>query len=136
MGRRLLIVAVLAVVGGLGVLSSRQPEPPTPMGLISQPVNPFPEPAKPQQQAKPEKKDDKTAAKVMSAAAIALLIVEQSRRAYYATGHPCACPDDKMRNGRSCGGRSAYSRPGGAAPLCYVHDVTPTHIERYRMSIR
>jgi hypothetical protein len=24
-----------------------------------------------------------------------------------------------MRNGRACGGRSAYSRPGGAAPLCY-----------------
>ena len=37
-----------------------------------------------------------------------------SRNAYYATGHPCACPDDLMRNGRRCGGNSAYIRPGGA----------------------
>ena len=26
--------------------------------------------------------------------------------------------------GQSCGRRSAYSRPGGAAPLCYAADVT------------
>jgi hypothetical protein len=32
--------------------------------------------------------------------------------------------DDTMRNGRACGGRSAHSRPGGAAPLCYPIDVT------------
>lgn len=31
----------------------------------------------------------------------------------------CECPYDVMRNGRSCGGRSAYSRPGGAQPRCY-----------------
>src|SRR5436190_16806057 len=46
-----------------------------------------------------------------SAAVIAAILVEESRRAYYATGHPCACPDDVMRNGRRCGGNSAYSRP-------------------------
>ena len=31
----------------------------------------------------------------------------------------CDCPYDLMRNGRLCGGRSAYSRPGGRSPVCY-----------------
>jgi hypothetical protein len=31
----------------------------------------------------------------------------------------CDCPYDVMRNGRLCGGRSAYSRPGGRRPQCY-----------------
>ncbi|RCS22695.1 SH3 domain-containing protein [Phyllobacterium salinisoli] len=31
----------------------------------------------------------------------------------------CDCPYDLMRNGRLCGGRSAYSRPGGRNPVCY-----------------
>ena len=31
----------------------------------------------------------------------------------------CDCPYDLMRNGRRCGGRSAYSRPGGRRPICY-----------------
>ena len=59
-------------------------------------------------------------------------IIQASRAQYHAGGRPCACPDDTMRNGRACGGRSAYSRPGGAAPLCYPHDVTAAMIESYR----
>lgn len=31
----------------------------------------------------------------------------------------CQCPYDTDKRGRSCGARSAYSRPGGAAPACY-----------------
>jgi hypothetical protein len=31
----------------------------------------------------------------------------------------CDCPYDLMRNGRACGGRSAYNRPGGRSPVCY-----------------
>jgi hypothetical protein len=31
----------------------------------------------------------------------------------------CDCPYDRMRNGRRCGGNSAYSRPGGRSPVCY-----------------
>ncbi|WP_210165084.1 SH3 domain-containing protein [Pseudorhizobium marinum] len=31
----------------------------------------------------------------------------------------CDCPYDLMRNGRRCGGRSAYDRPGGRSPQCY-----------------
>ena len=68
----------------------------------------------------------------LSAGAIAALIVKESRSAYYATGRPCACPDDRMRNGHACGGRSAYSRPGGAAPLCYPADVSAEMISTYR----
>jgi hypothetical protein len=51
-------------------------------------------------------------------------IIHGSVAAYLATGHPCACPYNLARNGSRCGGRSAYSRPGGAAPLCYPSDVT------------
>jgi hypothetical protein len=68
----------------------------------------------------------------LTAAAIAAIIVQASRDQYHARGRPCACPDDTMRNGRACGGRSAYSQPGGAAPLCYPSDVTAAMIESYR----
>jgi hypothetical protein len=68
----------------------------------------------------------------LTAAAIAAIIVQVSREQYHAGGRPCACPDDTMRNGRACGGRSAYSRPGGASPLCYPSDVTAAMIENYR----
>ena len=63
---------------------------------------------------------------------IAETIVRESREAYYRTGHPCACPEDRARNGSRCGGRSAYSRPGGADPKCYPKDVTPAEIEVFR----
>lgn len=71
----------------------------------------------------------------LTAAAIAAVIVQASRAQYHAGGRPCACPDDTMRNGRPCGGRSAYSRPGGASPLCYPSDVTTAMIESYRQRI-
>lgn len=37
----------------------------------------------------------------LTAAAIAAIIIKASRDRYYATGHPCARPDDLMRNGRA-----------------------------------
>jgi len=67
---------------------------------------------------------------------IAARIVQESRSAYYATGHPCACPEDLARNGSRCGGRSAYSRPGGAAPYCYPRDVPADEIQAYRKNRR
>jgi hypothetical protein len=63
---------------------------------------------------------------------VAMTIVAASRAAYYRTGHPCACPEDLARNGSRCGKRSAYSRPGGAEPYCYVTDVPKEKIEAYR----
>src|SRR5688500_10304865 len=44
----------------------------------------------------------------------------------------CPCPYNVDRAGRSCGRRSAYSRPGGAAPLCYPQDVTQKMLDDYR----
>lgn len=41
------------------------------------------------------------------------------RDAYVGT---CDCPYDRKRNGARCGGTSAYSRPGGRSPVCYVGD--------------
>jgi len=60
------------------------------------------------------------------------LIVQESVGAYQASGRPCACPYNTMRNGAACGGRSAYSRPGGAAPMCYPADVTDGQIRMWR----
>lgn len=68
----------------------------------------------------------------LSDAAIRDAIVADSRVAYYRTSHPCASPDDLARNGSRCGARSAHDRPGGAAPLCYAHEVPPDTIARYR----
>jgi hypothetical protein len=80
----------------------------------------------------PPPSNTKRTAEILTAAAIAALIVAESRRAYHAGGRPCACPDDTMRNGRACGARSAYSRPGGRSPLCYPTDVTELMISHYR----
>lgn len=44
----------------------------------------------------------------------------------------CACPYSTMRNGRACGGRSAYSRPGGRSPVCYRQDIGPEMVNRWR----
>src|SRR5246127_2781158 len=63
-------------------------------------------------------------------------IIHDSIARYQATGHPCACPYNLARNGSRCGGRSAYSRPGGASPKCYVTDVTPADIAAYRRRAR
>jgi hypothetical protein len=37
----------------------------------------------------------------------------------------CPCPYDVDNAGRSCGKRSAYSRTGASAVLCYPKDVVP-----------
>jgi hypothetical protein len=90
-------------------------------------------PAKADSPDKPLRQDTKRKVEgALTAAAIAAIIVQVSRDQYHAGGRPCACPDDAMRNGRACGGRSAYSRPGGASPLCYPSDVTAAMIDGYR----
>lgn len=68
----------------------------------------------------------------LSDTAVRQQIITESVAAYHSTGHPCACPYNAMRNGRSCGGRSAYSRPGGAAPLCYARDVSAGMVTDWR----
>lgn len=44
----------------------------------------------------------------------------------------CPCPYNTDRAGRRCGGRSAYSRPGGHAPLCYRTDVSAEAVRQAR----
>ena len=57
------------------------------------------------------------------------LLIQQSIRSYSGS---CPCPYNTARNGSRCGGRSAYSKPGGASPLCYAKDVSDAMVERYR----
>ena len=44
----------------------------------------------------------------------------------------CPCPYSVNRAGRMCGRRSAYSKPGGASPICYEKDVTQKMRDDYR----
>jgi hypothetical protein len=48
----------------------------------------------------------------------------------------CPCPYNTDRAGRKCGARSAYSRPGGASPICYAKDVTQKMVDDYRNRAR
>src|SRR3990172_5016649 len=59
-------------------------------------------------------------------------LIRQSIAAYSGS---CPCPYNVDRAGRRCGGRSAYSRPGGRSPWCYPADVPPAKIEEYRKSL-
>lgn len=61
--------------------------------------------------------------------AIAQKLIERSIASYPGS---CACPYNRDRAGRSCGRRSAYSRPGGESPLCFRSDVTNAMIEAHR----
>ena len=71
------------------------------------------------QTTKPKKSD----------AEIKQAIIKESIASYRGT---CPCPYNVDRAGRRCGGRSAYSRPGGASPLCYDGDVTQKMVDDYR----
>lgn len=44
----------------------------------------------------------------------------------------CACPESSDAAGRRCGARSAYSKPGGAKPICYVHEITDEQVKKFR----
>jgi len=60
---------------------------------------------------------------------IADLIIQQSVATYSGS---CSCPYSAARNISRCGKRIAYSKPGGAAPLCYREDVSPEQIKAWR----
>lgn len=59
-------------------------------------------------------------------------IIQQSIASYPGN---CPCPYNTARNGSSCGGRSAYSRGGGYAPVCYASDVSKADVDAYRRSL-
>ena len=70
-----------------------------------------------------------TPAQAQSDAAIRQKIIRQSIANYSGS---CPCPYNTDRAGRSCGRRSAYSRPGGYSPRCYPSDVTAAEVKAYR----
>lgn len=60
------------------------------------------------------------------------IIIQQSIASYSGS---CPCPYSRARNGSRCGGRSAYSRPGGASPKCYRSDISDAEVRRLREQI-
>ena len=60
---------------------------------------------------------------------IRTILIKQSQAGY--SGR-CPCPYSVNRAGRQCGHSSAYSKPGGRAPLCYPDDVTKEAIAAFR----
>lgn len=57
------------------------------------------------------------------------ILIRSSIRSYSGS---CPCPYSRDRAGRRCGKRSAYSRPGGASPLCYESDISQKKLDEYR----
>jgi hypothetical protein len=68
-------------------------------------------------------------ARPISDAAIRQVMIRESLASYPGN---CPCPYNTDRAGRSCGRRSAYSRPGGYAPLCYASDISKSQVDEYR----
>jgi hypothetical protein len=64
-------------------------------------------------------------------AQIKRLMIKESIDAYPGN---CPCPYNSASNGSSCGGRSAWSRAGGAEPLCYPSDISADMVAEYRTS--
>lgn len=44
----------------------------------------------------------------------------------------CPCPYNLARNGSRCGKRSAWSRAGGYAPICYKEEITDEMVSEWR----
>lgn len=59
------------------------------------------------------------------------LIIEDSIASYPGV---CACPFNSARNGSSCGRRSAWSKQGGYAPVCYKKEVSREMVDEWRKS--
>ena len=65
----------------------------------------------------------------MSDDAIRDAIIQQSIQSYPGN---CPCPYNTDRAGRRCGKRSAWSRPGGASPMCYASDVSEKDVQIHK----
>jgi hypothetical protein len=105
-------------------------------GMMVQPIQAISQRA-PDAQALPAPQPDKPKVaeedrSKLADAAIIALIITASITAYKASGKPCACPSDTMKNGASCGNRSAWAKPGGAKPLCFLTDITADMIKGYQ----
>jgi len=65
----------------------------------------------------------------LSVAQVKQKIIAESIAAYPGR---CPCPYNAARNGSACGGRSAWSRQGGYAPLCYEREISAEMVSRWR----
>jgi hypothetical protein len=65
--------------------------------------------------------------------AVKKAVIEESIAAYPGK---CPCPFNVARNGSSCGARSAWSKRGGYAPICYEKEVTAEMISKWRAENR
>ena len=73
--------------------------------------------------------------KILSGSGMAVTLVNGECKSYYTntntsssyTGN-CACPYDTASDGSICGGRSAWSKSGGASPVCYINDSSANTI--------
>jgi hypothetical protein len=65
----------------------------------------------------------------LSDAQIRKMMIHKSIAAYPGS---CPCPYNLASNGSECGGRSAWSRAGGYAPLCYASDISDEMVRQYR----
>jgi len=70
-----------------------------------------------------------TALQSASDSEIRQFIIQQSIRSYPGS---CPCPYNVDRAGRRCGRRSAYSKAGGYAPLCYSEDISNDDVRKFR----
>lgn len=69
------------------------------------------------------------ATKKLSDAQVRQILIDESIAAY--SGN-CPCPYSRASNGSRCGKRSAHSRAGGEAPLCFAQDVSKQMVQEYR----
>jgi hypothetical protein len=67
--------------------------------------------------------------KTLNDAQIRVILIDESIAAY--SGN-CPCPYSRASNGSRCGRRSAHSRAGGEAPLCFPQDVSKEMVQEYR----
>lgn len=68
-------------------------------------------------------------AKPTSNAQIKKQIIQESINSYPGN---CPCPYNRASNGSKCGKRSAWSKQGGYAPICYENEVTASMINDFK----
>lgn len=93
-------------------------------------LQPLPPQTQKKQKADPEKKEKAPPAPPMTSESVVIQrLIAESIALYPGT---CACPYNTDRRGRACGRRSAYSKGGGYAPLCYPQYVSAGKIANFR----
>lgn len=65
----------------------------------------------------------------LSSAQVKQRIIADSIAAYPGR---CPCPYNAAKNGSACGGRSAWSRQGGYAPICYEREISSEMVMKWR----